>query len=89
MEQRFGNYKNDLFSYQSKELDRELVGQEENKRINASISLYLRLLSGYLESHSALKTMEYLIRRYKYAICSFARKECLLFGLPVWESLIL
>ncbi|KAL2248561.1 UNVERIFIED_CONTAM: hypothetical protein Sindi_2329800, partial [Sesamum indicum] len=64
MEERFRNYKNDLFSYQSKELDRELVGQEENNRINASISSYLRLLSGYLESHSSLKTLEYLIRRY-------------------------
>lgn len=69
MEERFSNYKSDLFSYQSKELDRELVGQEENKRINASISSYLRLLSGYLELHSALKTLEYLIRRYKYALC--------------------
>lgn len=68
-EERFRNYKNDLFSYQSKELDRELVGQEENKRINVSISSYLRLLSGYLELHSALKTLEYLIRRYKYALC--------------------
>ncbi|KAL3650395.1 hypothetical protein CASFOL_006798 [Castilleja foliolosa] len=65
MEERFNNYKNDLFSYQSKELDRELVGQDENNRINASISSYLRLLSGYLEHHAALKTLEYLIRRYK------------------------
>lgn len=68
MEERFRNYKHDLFSFQSKELDRELVSQEENKRISASIGLYLRLLSGYLELHSALKTLEYLIRRYKYAI---------------------
>lgn len=67
MEERFRNYKNDLFSFQSKELDRELVGQEENKRISASVGLYLRLLSGYLELSSALKTLEYLIRRYKYA----------------------
>ncbi|KAK6121966.1 hypothetical protein DH2020_044289 [Rehmannia glutinosa] len=72
MEERFRNYKNDLFSYQSKELDRELVGQEENKRINASIGSYLRLLSGHLELHSALKTLEYLIRRYKYAFCLYA-----------------
>lgn len=78
-EERFRNYKNDLFSYQSKELDRELVGQEENKRINASISSYLRLLSGFLDSHSALKTLEYLIRRYKYVI-SYGS------GLLIWRE---
>ncbi|EPS73231.1 hypothetical protein M569_01522 [Genlisea aurea] len=64
-EGRFKNYKSDLFSHQSKELDRELLGLEENNRINASISSYLRLLSGYIELGSALKTLEYLIRRYK------------------------
>lgn len=68
MEERFRNYKNDLFSLNSKELDRELLGQEENKRISASVASYLKLLSGFLELHSALKTLEYLIRRYKYAI---------------------
>lgn len=66
-EERFAKYKSDLFSHQSKELDRELAGVEENKRIDASIRSYLRLLSGYLdlESHSAAKTLEYLIRRYR------------------------
>lgn len=62
---RFKNYKNDLFSHKSRELDRELTGIEENNKINASISLYLRLLSGHFELPSALKTLEYLIRRYK------------------------
>lgn len=90
MEERFRNYKNDLFSFQSKELDRELVGQEENNRISASVGSYLRLLSGFLELHSALKTLEFLIRRYKYAISLHA--IMVLFGricLPVCEGLIL
>lgn len=65
MDERFRKYMNDLFSHQSREIDRELVGVEENTRINASISSYLQLLSGYLESYRALKTLEYLIRRYK------------------------
>lgn len=66
LEERFRNYKNDLFSLQGKELDRELVDREENKRLSATLASFLRLLSGYLISNSALKTLEYLIRRYKY-----------------------
>ncbi|KAK2994684.1 hypothetical protein RJ640_026163 [Escallonia rubra] len=62
---RFRSYKNDLFSHRSRELDRELQGIEENDRINTSIGSYLRLLSGYFHLPSALKTLEYLIRRYK------------------------
>ncbi|KAK4436389.1 hypothetical protein Salat_0802600 [Sesamum alatum] len=84
MEERFRNYKNDLFSYQSKEFDRELVGQEENKRINASISSYLRLLSGYLESHSSLKTLEYLIRRYKVHV--YNAEDLILCALPFHDT---
>ncbi|KAL0403042.1 UNVERIFIED_CONTAM: hypothetical protein Sradi_1945000 [Sesamum radiatum] len=84
MEERFRNYKNDLFSYQSKELDRELVGQEENNRINASISSYLRLLSGYLELHSSLKTLEYLIRRYKVHV--YNAEDLILCALPYHDT---
>ncbi|KAL6531214.1 hypothetical protein OROHE_014283 [Orobanche hederae] len=84
MEERFSKYKSDLFSYQSKELDRELVGQEENKLINASISSYLRLLSGYLELHSALKTLEYLIRRYKVHV--YNAEDLILCSLPYHDT---
>ena len=65
VDERFQNYKNDLFSYKSRELDRELLSMEENNRINASINSYLHLLSGHLQLPSSLKTLEYLIRRYK------------------------
>ncbi|KAL6526925.1 hypothetical protein OROGR_016015 [Orobanche gracilis] len=83
-EERFSKYKSDLFSYQSKELDRELVGQEENKLINASICSYLRLLSGYLELHSALKTLEYLIRRYKVHV--YNAEDLILCSLPYHDT---
>lgn len=84
MEERFRNYKNDLFSLQSKELDRELVEIEENKRIDASISSFLRLLSGYLESYSALKTLEYLIRRYKIHV--YNAEDLILCALPYHDT---
>ena len=63
--ERFRKYKNDLFSQKSRELDRELMGIEENNKMNVVIRSYLRLLSEYFQLPSALKTLEYLIRRYK------------------------
>ena len=63
--ERFRKYKNDLFSQKSRELDRELMGTEENNQMNVVIRSYLRLLSEYFQLPSALKTLEYLVRRYK------------------------
>ncbi|RZC48060.1 hypothetical protein C5167_040997 [Papaver somniferum] len=63
-ELRFEAYKNSLFSYKSRELNRALQGRVENEEIDVSISSYLRLLSGYLLVDSALHTLEYLVRRY-------------------------
>lgn len=84
MEERFKKYKNDLFSYGSRELDRELMGIEENNRINASICSYLQLLSGYFELSAALKTLEYLIRRYKIHIYNI--EEFILCALPYHDT---
>ncbi|KAL4574909.1 hypothetical protein LXL04_021749 [Taraxacum kok-saghyz] len=84
LDERFGNYRNDLFSHKSRELDRELLGVEENNHINASISSYLRLLSGHFESLSALKTLEYLIRRYKIHVYNI--EELVLCALPYHDT---
>ncbi|KAG5616550.1 hypothetical protein H5410_016374 [Solanum commersonii] len=84
IEERFKKYKSDLFSYGSRELDRELIGIEENKRINASIYSYLQLLSGYFELSAALKTLEYLIRRYKIHIYNI--EELILCALPYHDT---
>ncbi|XP_075648528.1 uncharacterized protein At3g06530 isoform X3 [Castanea sativa] len=83
-DERFRNYKNDLFSHKSRELDRDLLGIEENNRINASIGSYLRLLSGYFQLPSALKTLEYLIRRYNVHIYNF--EELILGTLPYHDT---
>ncbi|CAN4080724.1 unnamed protein product [Withania somnifera] len=84
IEERFNKYKNDLFSYGSRELDRELLGIEENNRINASICSYLQLLSGYFELSASLKTLEYLIRRYKIHIYNI--EELILCALPYHDT---
>ncbi|RAL52010.1 hypothetical protein DM860_016508 [Cuscuta australis] len=83
-EERFSNYKNDLFSPKSRDLDRELMGIDENNRINSSISSYLRLLSGYFELPSSLKTLEYLIRRYKIHV--YNMEELILCSLPYHDT---
>ncbi|CAL5366770.1 unnamed protein product [Camellia sinensis] len=84
MDERFRDHKNDLFSHKSRELDRELVGIEENNRINSSISSYLRLLSGFFQLPSALKTLEYLIRRYKIHI--YNTEDLILCALPYHDT---
>ncbi|MCD7468760.1 hypothetical protein HAX54_007198 [Datura stramonium] len=84
IEGRFKKYKNDLFSYGSRELDRDLMGIDENNRINASIYSYLQLLSGYFELSAALKTLEYLIRRYKIHIYNI--EELILCALPYHDT---
>ncbi|GAB4854073.1 hypothetical protein Ancab_022655 [Ancistrocladus abbreviatus] len=84
VDERFINHKNDLFSHKSRELDRELMGIEENNRINLSINSYLRLLSGHLHLPSALKTLEYLIRRYKIHV--YNMEELILCALPYHDT---
>ncbi|KAK1419459.1 hypothetical protein QVD17_28628 [Tagetes erecta] len=83
-DERFGNYKNDLFSHKSKDMDRELMGIEENNQVNASVSSYLRLLSGYFQSPSAMRTLEYLIRRYKIYVYNL--EELILCALPFHDT---
>ncbi|KAI5670289.1 hypothetical protein M9H77_10653 [Catharanthus roseus] len=84
LEERFRNYKNDLFSHTSRELDRELMTIDENNKINTSISSYLRLLSGYFESLAARRTLEYLIRRYKIYVYNV--EELVLCALPYHDT---
>ncbi|KAH9678604.1 hypothetical protein KPL71_025786 [Citrus sinensis] len=81
---RFRDYKNDLFSHKSKDLDRELMGIEENNKINATISSYLRLLSGHLQLPASLKTLEYLIRRYKIHV--YNTEELISCALPYHDT---
>lgn len=81
---RFRKYKDDLFNPRNKELDRELMGEEQNKQLNASIASYLRLLSGYFLIPSALKTLEYLIRRHKIHVHN--SEDLILCALPYHDT---
>jgi len=70
VDERFARYSNTLFRETSLEVNREQLTPKENDKLNKSISTYLRLLAGYLHLPSALKTLEYLIRRYLYELSS-------------------
>nr|KYP73393.1 Uncharacterized protein At3g06530 family [Cajanus cajan] len=81
---RFMKYKKDLFSHRSKELDRELMGIEQNNQLNVSIASYLKLLSGYFLIPAALKTLEYLIRRHKIHV--YNNEDLILCALPYHDT---
>ncbi|KAF3543800.1 hypothetical protein DY000_02003729 [Brassica cretica] len=83
-DERFKNFANDLFSHKSREIDRELLSKEENAKIDASISSYLRLLSGYLQFRASLETLEYLIRRFKVHIYNV--EDVVLCALPYHDT---
>ncbi|KAK3144071.1 hypothetical protein QOZ80_4AG0308450 [Eleusine coracana subsp. coracana] len=80
VDERFARYNNTLFSETSLEVNREQLTPKENEKINKSISTYLRLLAGYLQLPAALKTLEYLIRRYLVHVYNL--DELLLSALP-------
>ncbi|CAD5195383.1 unnamed protein product [Musa acuminata subsp. malaccensis] len=84
LDTRFRSYKDSLFSQTSLELNREKMVPKEGEKVNRSICSYLRLLSGYLQLHAALKTLEYLIRRYLVHIYNL--DELILCALPFHDT---
>ncbi|KAJ0970619.1 hypothetical protein J5N97_018578 [Dioscorea zingiberensis] len=84
LDNRFSRYRNTLFSHTSLEVDREKMVPKEEEKLNISIRGYLRLLSGYLQTPAALKTLEYLIRRYKVHVLDV--DELILCALPYHDT---
>ncbi|WOL10215.1 hypothetical protein Cni_G18969 [Canna indica] len=86
LDSRFRSYKDTLFSQMSLELDREKMVPKEEEKVNKSICLYLLLLSGHLQLDAALKTLEYLIRRYLVHV--YNMDELVLCALPFHDTSI-
>ncbi|CAN6235820.1 unnamed protein product [Urochloa humidicola] len=84
VDERFARYNSTLFRETSLEVNREQLTPKENEKLNKSISSYLRLLAGYLHLPSALKTLEYLIRRYMVHVYNL--DELLLNALPYHDT---
>ncbi|KAF5743615.1 hypothetical protein HS088_TW08G00200 [Tripterygium wilfordii] len=83
-DERFRNYQQDLFTHNSIDFDRELKGIEENNNTSTRISSYVRLLSGYLQLPASLKTLEYLIRRYKIHV--YDAEDLILCAMPYHDT---
>ncbi|OAY62746.1 Uncharacterized protein ACMD2_12652 [Ananas comosus] len=84
LDERFRSYKDTLFSEISLDLDREKMVPKENEKLNGSIHSFLRLLSGHLQLPAALKTLEYLIRRYQVHVYNI--DELVLCALPYHDT---
>lgn len=84
MDKRFASFRNTLFSFESQQMDRELQNREYNAKIDKTIGLYLRLVSGHLLVGDSHKTLEYLIRRYK--IWAYNADDLILCALPYHET---
>ncbi|KAJ3185328.1 HEAT repeat-containing protein 1 [Gaertneriomyces sp. JEL0708] len=61
----FADFEHTLFSDHVKSLDRTLQSAEDNAKLDASISKFLRILSPYLLQPSSFKALEWLLRRFR------------------------
>lgn len=86
LDARFGSYRDTLFSLTSLDVDREQMVPKEEEKVNKSVASYLRLLSGYLQLPAALKTLEYLVRRYRYCLLSGSPFQVQLFRAKLCQT---
>ncbi|XP_020576310.1 uncharacterized protein At3g06530 isoform X2 [Phalaenopsis equestris] len=84
VDDRFSSYKSTLFSHVTLEIEREKMTPKEEEKLNKSICSYLQLLAGQLLLPSALRTLEYLIRRYQVHV--FNAEELVLCALPYHDT---
>ena len=66
LDQRFQEFGRSLFSAESKSQDRAQLTREQNEELDSVIEAYLSLVSGRILLKPALKTIEWLVRRFKY-----------------------
>lgn len=67
LDQRFTPFRNTLFSEESRTDDRNLMTAQENEGVDRVIEDFLGLVGGRLLLKPAVKAVEWLVRRYKYA----------------------
>ena len=64
---RFSQFSGTLFSEQSQEEDRTQMNAAENAQLDQAIGSFLRLCGGKLRLMPAIKAVEWLIRRFRWA----------------------
>ena len=84
MDPSFNKYTNTLFSEASRDFERSILTQEAVKKVDESISGFLRLLSPYFMLRPAHKCLEWLVRVYEIHKCNIdGLVECVL---PYYET---
>ena len=79
MDPSFNKYTNTLFSEASRDFERSILTQEGVKKVDNSISGFLRLLSLYFMLRPAHKCLEWLVRVYEIHKCNIdGLMECVL-----------
>ena len=80
----FNKYTDTLFSESSRDFERSILTQEAAKKVDESISGFLRLLSPYFLLRPAHKCLEWLVRVYEVHKCNIdGLMECVL---PYYET---
>jgi len=65
---RFLDFQGTLFSEQSQAEDRTIMTTDQNADLDKTLELFLGLVGGRLRINPAIKAVEWLVRRFRYAI---------------------
>ncbi|KAF3913084.1 hypothetical protein AA313_de0200393 [Arthrobotrys entomopaga] len=65
LDRRFAVFERSLFSEQSVSIDRDVLGKEDNERLNENVKSFLGLLGAWALVKSGVKALEWLVRRFR------------------------
>lgn len=74
LDSRFISFANTIFSEQSIREDRTQMTVSQNKNLDTSLEEYLGMVGGRLLLKPAIKSVEWLVRRFRYSV--FDPAEC-------------
>lgn len=67
LDDRFVGFERTIFSEQSKAEDRTQMNATENKELDSVVEAFLALVGGRLQLSPAVKAVDWLVRRFRYA----------------------
>lgn len=83
-DENFEQFDKNLFHVTAKEVDRNVQSRESNKKIDKTVRKFLVMVSPYILTNSAHKSLEWLI--YRYRIHEFNRTDLITAILPFYTS---
>lgn len=66
LDSRFARFQSTIFSEESQNQDRTQLSKAENQELDRQVDAFLRLVGGKLRLMPAIKSIEWLIRRFRY-----------------------